>query len=39
MGAVVTVKSTPHIVLRADEGADLDLLVGCRGAFVPKDNR
>jgi dihydroxy-acid dehydratase len=25
-------------VLQADEGADLDFLVGCRGAFVPKDN-
>jgi dihydroxy-acid dehydratase len=25
-------------VLQADEGADLDFLVGQRGAFVPKDN-
>jgi L-arabonate dehydrase len=25
-------------VLQADEGADLDFLVGKRGAFVPKDN-
>ena len=25
-------------VLQADEGADLDFLVGRRGAFVPKDN-
>jgi dihydroxy-acid dehydratase len=25
-------------VLQADQGADLDFLVGCRGAFVPKDN-
>ena len=25
-------------VLQADEGADLDFLVGMRGAFVPKDN-
>ena len=25
-------------VLQADEGADLDFLVGCRGAFVPRDN-
>jgi dihydroxy-acid dehydratase len=25
-------------VLQADEGADLDFLVGCRGAAVPKDN-
>jgi L-arabonate dehydrase len=28
---------TDH-VLQADEGADLDFLVGRRGAFVPKDN-
>jgi dihydroxy-acid dehydratase len=28
---------TDH-VLQADEGADLDFLVGQRGAFVPKDN-
>jgi hypothetical protein len=26
------------LALRADEGADLDFLVGKRGAFVPKDN-
>ncbi len=25
-------------VLQADQGADLDFLVGCRGAFVPRDN-
>ena len=25
-------------VLQADEGADLDFLVGKRGAFVPRDN-
>lgn len=25
-------------VLQADQGADLDFLVGKRGAFVPKDN-
>lgn len=25
-------------VLQADQGADLDFLVGQRGAFVPKDN-
>ena len=25
-------------VLQADQGADLDFLVGMRGAFVPKDN-
>ena len=25
-------------VLQADQGADLDFLVGRRGAFVPKDN-
>ncbi len=25
-------------VLQADEGVDLDFLVGMRGAFVPKDN-
>jgi L-arabonate dehydrase len=25
-------------VLQADEGVDLDFLVGQRGAFVPKDN-
>jgi len=25
-------------VLQADEGADLDFLVGRRGAFVPRDN-
>jgi L-arabonate dehydrase len=25
-------------VLQADEGVDLDFLVGCRGAFVPRDN-
>ncbi|HEV7912535.1 MAG TPA: dihydroxy-acid dehydratase, partial [Albitalea sp.] len=25
-------------VLQADEGADFDFLVGCRGAFVPRDN-
>ena len=25
-------------VLQADEGVDLDFLVGKRGAFVPKDN-
>jgi L-arabonate dehydrase len=25
-------------VLQADQGADLDFLVGCRGAAVPKDN-
>jgi len=25
-------------VLQADEGADFDFLVGCRGDFVPKDN-
>ena len=25
-------------VLQADQGADLDFLVGHRGAFVPKDN-
>ena len=25
-------------VLQADEGVDLDFLVGRRGAFVPKDN-
>ena len=25
-------------VLQADEGADLDFLVGRRGSFVPKDN-
>src|SRR5450432_2015625 len=25
-------------VLQADQGVDLDFLVGCRGAFVPKDN-
>jgi dihydroxy-acid dehydratase len=25
-------------VLQADEGCDLDFLVGKRGAFVPKDN-
>ncbi|MES2976575.1 MAG: dihydroxy-acid dehydratase, partial [Pseudomonadota bacterium] len=28
---------TDH-VLQADEGADLDFLVGKRGAFVPRDN-
>jgi len=28
---------TDH-VLQADEGADLDFLVGRRGAFVPRDN-
>ena len=28
---------TDH-VLQADEGADLDFLVGQRGAFVPRDN-
>ena len=25
-------------VLQADEGVDLDFLVGKRGAFVPRDN-
>ena len=25
-------------VLQADQGADLDFLVGKRGAFVPRDN-
>jgi len=25
-------------VLQADEGCDLDFLVGTRGSFVPKDN-
>jgi L-arabonate dehydrase len=25
-------------VLQADEGADLDFLVGQRGSFVPRDN-
>ena len=25
-------------VLQADQGTDLDFLVGKRGAFVPKDN-
>jgi dihydroxy-acid dehydratase len=25
-------------VLQADEGADLDFLVGCSGALVPRDN-
>jgi dihydroxy-acid dehydratase len=25
-------------VLQADEGCDLDFLVGQRGSFVPKDN-
>ena len=25
-------------VLQADRGADLDFLVGKRGAFVPRDN-
>ena len=25
-------------VLQADEGADLDFLVGKRGSFVPRDN-
>jgi dihydroxy-acid dehydratase len=25
-------------VLQADEGCDLDFLVGKRGSFVPKDN-
>jgi dihydroxy-acid dehydratase len=28
---------TDH-VLQADEGVDLDFLVGKRGAFVPRDN-
>jgi len=25
-------------VLQADEGVDLDFLVGCRGSVVPRDN-
>jgi dihydroxy-acid dehydratase len=25
-------------VLQADKGADLDFLVGCRGAAVPRDS-
>ena len=37
MGAAMSVKSTQHTVLQAEEGADLDFLVGCRGAFVPRD--